>query len=94
VRFEWDPAKSAANLAKHGLDFATAARLWDAPVVYLPSRHGGEPRQLAVGRLSGRMWTAIVTRRGDALRLISVRRSRREEEQVYEEKTKDHDEEP
>ena len=83
--FEYDPDKSAANLAKHGIDFETAQALWDDDLrLVVETRFLSEPRQLVIGRIDGRVWTAIVTRRGDAIRIISVRRSRDEEVRRYE----------
>lgn len=87
MNFEFDPAKSAANQAKHGLDFLAAQALWQDPErLTLPSAHLAEPRQLVVGRLGGEMWTAIITWRGNRIRLISVRRSRPSETKLYEAK--------
>ena len=60
--FEFDPAKSAANQAKHGLDFQEAQALWKDPDrLTLPSAWSGEPRQLVIGRIAGRHWTAAIT---------------------------------
>ena len=84
--FEFDPAKSEANRAKHGIDFEEAQALWqDADRFELPSRkEGDEERWLIVGTIAGKMWTAIVTYREGVPRLISCRRSRRKEERLYE----------
>jgi len=80
MEFEFDPAKSAANEAKHGIDFARAQVLWDDPdLLEVPARTSDEPRWLVVGRIDDVCWSAIVTRRDERVRIISVRRSRREE---------------
>lgn len=85
MEFVFDPRKSATNRAKHGIDFTVAQRLWDDPeLLEIPARTDDEPRWLLIGRIAGRHWSAIVTSRGDAIRLISVRRSRAEEVQWYE----------
>jgi len=85
MNFEYDPGKSAANLAKHGIDFEDAQSLWDDErLLEVPARTEGEQRFLAVGRIGARHWSAIYTRRSDAIRLISVRRSRPEEVEHYE----------
>lgn len=90
--FEFDPAKSAANKAKHGIDFEEAQALWDdGDMVMLPSRHPQEARFLAIGELGAKVWTAIVTLRGDSIRLISARRARQEETHVYEENKRGRD---
>ncbi len=85
MAFEFDPRKSAANLAKHGIDFVEAQRLWEDPdLLEIPARTEDEPRWLIVGRLSTRHWSAVVTSRGGVIRIISVRRSRGEEVALYE----------
>lgn len=87
MNFAFDPAKSAANKAKHGLDFVTAQEIWSDPNrVTLPSAHPAEPRQLVIGKIAGKTWTAIITWRGRSIRLISVRRSRENETRLYEAK--------
>ena len=83
--FEYDPDKSAENQRKHGIDFEAAQSLWaDAGLVEIPARTTDEPRWLLVGKIGGKPWSAIVTRRGDNIRLISVRRSRDEGVEIYE----------
>ena len=77
--------KSAANLAKHGIDFVEAQRLWEDPdLLEIPARTEDEPRWLIIGRIDAKLWSAVVTARGDAIRLISVRRSRDDEVALYE----------
>jgi hypothetical protein len=84
MRFEFDAAKSKANLAKHGIDFAMAQDLWrDVEGFVLPSRHPKEPRKLLIAQRDGKLWTAIFTERGDSARIISVRRSRDNERSLY-----------
>jgi hypothetical protein len=84
MEFEFDPAKSAANKSKHGIDFVEAQALWqddglaDAPVV-----SAGEPRFLVIGRIDGKHWTAVCTLRGEVVRIISVRRARKTEVMFY-----------
>lgn len=83
--FEYDPVKSDANKAKHGIDFEAAKALWDDPyLIEIPSRVSGpEPRRLAIGNLAGQCWAAVITDRGQAVRIISVRRARKEEVALY-----------
>lgn len=83
MNFDWDPAKSASNEAKHGLSLASASALWAGPVVALPSKHPGELRQLAIGLIEGRHWTVVYVPRGNRLRLISARRSRKNEKTLF-----------
>ncbi|KAB0679769.1 BrnT family toxin [Aureimonas leprariae] len=85
MRFEFDPGKSAANLAKHGIDFVEPQRLWDDPRLFIfVARTEEETRYLAVGQLGDRCWSAVYTPRRDRVRLISVRHARRLEIERYE----------
>ncbi len=83
--FEFDPAKSAANKIKHGINFDEAKQLWDDPMLLeAPARTTDEPRFIAIGLIGQKHWTAIYTYRLASVRLISVRRARREEVSHYE----------
>jgi uncharacterized DUF497 family protein len=83
--FEFDPKKSAANLVKHGIDFVEAQLLWaDPDLLEIPARTEDEPRWLVIGRIESRHWSAIVTFRGGIIRIISARRSRQDEVELYE----------
>ncbi len=84
MKFEFDPKKSVSNQSKHGIDFVHTQKLWDCPVLRLPSKKKDELRELAFGRIGSAYWTAIVTQRGDSIRLISCWRSRNEEKELYE----------
>ena len=81
--FEFDPKKSALNLIKHGIDFKKIQEMRDGQVVVAPSLNIGESRFLAVGKLEEKFWTVIITNRGDKIRIISARRSRKNEIQNY-----------
>jgi len=84
MRFEYDPKKSASNKDKHGIDFEDAQALWDDDDrLEVMARFDGEVRYLLIGQLEQRMWTAVFTVRGEAIRLISVRRSRDDEIRHY-----------
>ena len=83
--FEFDPDKSATNLMKHGIDFLEAQTLWeDADRLIVPARTQGEARYMLVGKMGQKHWSAIFTYRGEAVRIISVRRARKEEVDAYE----------
>ena len=83
--FEFDPTKSAANKAKHGIDFDEAQMLWsDVMLLEVPARTEDEPRFLVIGRIGPKHWSAVVTHRGETVRIISVRRARIEEIAAYE----------
>lgn len=85
MKFEYDPAKSAANLAKHGIDFETAQSLWlDPDLLEIMAKTVDEPRSLVIGKIENKHWSAIVTYRDASIRLISVRRSRDKEIDIYE----------
>lgn len=85
MEFEYDPHKSAINLAKHGIDFEEAQRLWESAVLKVPTYAGtDEERLMYIGLINGKHWTAITTQRNGRLRIISVRRSRKNEEEAYE----------
>ena len=85
VDFEFDPRKSAANLAKHGIDFVSAQELWlDPDMLEIDARSREEPRTLVLGRIGSVLWSAIVTSRVGRIRIISVRRARAEERKLYE----------
>ncbi|HEY6520209.1 MAG TPA: BrnT family toxin [Roseiarcus sp.] len=85
MEFEFDPEKSSANKAKHGIDFVEAQALWlDEALIEAPARTDDEPRFLVVARISGRHWSAVCVRRGERTRIISARRSRKEEIETYE----------
>ena len=85
MEFEFDEAKSQANKKKHGIDFIEAQQIWNDPEhIEIPARTTDEPRVLVIGMISGRHWSAVGTYRSNKLRIISVRRSREEEIQMYE----------
>jgi len=83
--FEYDENKSQANVAKHGIDFVEAQKLWNGSnLLEIPARTQDEPRFLIVGKIEDKHWSAVITYRGQNIRLISVRRSRTEEVALYE----------
>jgi hypothetical protein len=83
--FEFDPPKSQRNKQKHGIDFVEAQALWlDVDRVEIPARTVDEPRTLVIGRIQKQHWSVVVTYRNDRIRIISARRSRREEVEIYE----------
>jgi len=85
MEFEFDPRKSDANRVKHGIDFVQAQELWDDPALLeIPARTADEPRFVVIARRAGKHWSAVITYRSRVIRLISVRRSRLEVVQLYE----------
>ena len=85
MEFEFDPEKSGSNNRKHGIDFDTAQALWEDPDrLQVPARTQGESRFMLIGRVDNEHWSAIFTPRDGRIRIISVRRSRMEEVDAYE----------
>ena len=85
MEFEWDPNKSRTNKTKHGIDFDTATELWsDQNRIEIQINFPAENRNTLIGKVGNKLWTAIFTLRGEAIRLISVRRARKKELKLYE----------
>ncbi len=85
INFEFDEAKSQANLLKHGINFIDAQDLWNDPsLLEIPAKTEDEPRYLMIGLINEKHWSAVITYRSAVIRLISVRRSRTEEVALYE----------
>lgn len=83
--FEVDEYKSRKNVQKHGIDFCEAQRLWDDDYyLEIPARNVDEKRYMIIGIIEGKYWSAIITYRNASTRIISVRRSRKEEVELYE----------
>lgn len=85
MTFEFDTRKSDGNKDKHGIDFLEAQALWDDPdLIEVPVKTVDEPRVLVVGMIDGKHWSGIITYRDGNIRIISVRRARKEEVAIYE----------
>lgn len=85
LKFEFDENKSRSNLEKHGIDFYTAQSLWnDSDLIEIPANTSDEPRYLVIGMLNDKHWSGVITYRGLTIRIISVRRSRKAEVDLYE----------
>ena len=83
--FEFDDKKSASNLSKHDIDFVSAQALWNDPdLVEVQATSDSEPRFLLIGCIGNKHWSAVITYREDNIRIISVRRSRKSEVELYE----------
>ncbi|GHT83728.1 toxin [Bacteroidia bacterium] len=89
-KFEFDEAKSVANKSKHGIDFVEAQSLWNDPnLIEVPAKYQYEDRYLdidwiATADIAGHIYTAVITYRNSNIRIISVRRSHKNEEKRYE----------
>lgn len=59
--------------------------MWaDELLIESPAKKDKEDRLLVIGRINNKFWSAVIIYRGDVVRLISVRRSRRKEIELYE----------
>jgi len=85
MEFKFDSNKSNGNKDKDGINFHEAQALWEDPdLVEIPVKTSDEPRFLVVGKISAKLWSAVITYRGEKIRIISVRRSREEAVAIYE----------
>jgi uncharacterized DUF497 family protein len=87
MKFEFDPAKSQANLVKHGIDFVAGQAIWsDADVIRdVPEAvRQGEAYWKAIGSAQGQVWSAIYCYRAGAVRIVSIRKAREDERAEYE----------
>ena len=83
--FEFDEKKNASNLSKHNIDFVSAQALWNDPdLVEVQATSDSEPRFLLIGCIGNKHWSAVITYREGNIRIISVRRSRKSEVELYE----------
>jgi uncharacterized protein len=86
--FEWDEAKAAANLAKHGVSFEQACDAFGDPfaVDFLDDREDyGEDRVILFGMVENRLLVVAHTLRGDKVRIISAREAEPHERRKYHE---------
>lgn len=92
MHFEWDPEKNKANRIKHGISFERAIAIWESvhlEVEDIARSEEGEARSATIGWIDGKLYVAVWTQREDKIRLISVRRARRNEERIFAEKIQD-----
>jgi len=87
MNFEWDENKSRSNQSKHGIDFEAATDLWnDKNRVEIQTPYPIENRFILIGRIDDRLWSAVFTVRENVVRIISVRRARNKEAELYDQK--------
>ena len=86
MKLDWDETKRQATLRERGLDFADVASVdWETAVILDDGRKDyGERRQVCLGRLHDLVVVVAFTFRGDALRVISMRRANRRERKIHE----------
>lgn len=86
MEFDWDPNKSDQNFENHGVTFQEATEIWQGihlEVENIAKTKDGEERNATIGLIKGEVYTAIWTKRINAFRLISVRRSRDGEKEIF-----------
>lgn len=84
--FEWDDGKADANLAKHGVPFPFATRVFLDPDVLVVASfrpEDGERRFKAIGRIDGKLFVVVFVMIGATCRLISARRTNTKEDRLY-----------
>lgn len=81
--FEWDPRKNDFNYAKHGISFGEASEVFYRPILLRQSDRNNEERWNALGYVDDRLFVVVFTRRANAIRIISARRARKNEERDY-----------
>lgn len=86
MKFGYDQSKSALNKEKHGVDFEEAKAIWFGDNVIIPALTRGESRYMIIGKINQNLYSCIFTIRGENIRIISCRKTRDEEREVYHEK--------
>jgi uncharacterized DUF497 family protein len=85
MRFEWDDSKRRSNLGRHGIDFAVVEKVFDgATLTILDNRFDyGEKRFQTFGLLRAEVVAITHTETGELVRVISVRKATKHEEERY-----------
>ena len=82
--FEFDKNRSESNKRKHGIDFESARKLWrDLNRIEIPASWVDEPRFFLIAQLDKDLWSAVFTLREKRIRIISVRKARDNEKEIY-----------
>lgn len=81
--FEWNEAKRLANIEKPGIDFHDAIAVFEHPHLTLAAMHAGEARFVSLGFLDSVVIAVVWTDRAGVIRLISARKARRNEREIY-----------
>lgn len=85
MKYEYDENKSVSNKQKHGIDFEEAKQLWDDDrLLEIKTSFSDEERYVNIGKIQNKFFTVVVTYREDKIRIISARRSRQKEIEIYE----------
>ena len=85
MRYEYDSNKSLSNKQKHGIDFEEAKLLWnDDRMVEILTTYEDEERFISIGKINTKFYTVVTTIRKEKIRIISARRARKKEIEIYE----------
>jgi uncharacterized DUF497 family protein len=85
MKYEYDSNKSLSNKQKHGIDFEDAKLLWnDDRMVEILTSYEDEERFINIGKINSKFYTVVSTIREDKIRIISARRARKKEIEIYE----------
>ena len=85
MTFTWDETKRRANIAKHGLDFADAEKMFAGPMVLFEDDRSdyGEQRMIGIGLLDYLVVLIVHTETNDTIRIISMRKAESDETDLY-----------
>lgn len=86
MEFEYNLNKSKSNKAKHGVDFEEAKSIWLEDHIILPAITRGEKRFMIIGRIGASLFSCVFTIRKNNIRIISSRKSRKNERRIFYEK--------
>ena len=91
MNFEWDEDKNQENIRKHGLDFADAWEIFEAPMLTVLDTRAdyGEDRWTGIGFLGNRIVVVVFTEREDTTRIISLRKALKHERKKFEDALRD-----
>ena len=85
MKFEYDIKKSLINKEKHGIDFEEVQVLWnDNRMVEIQTSYEDEERFINIGKINTKIYAVITTYRKGSIRIISARRARKKEIEIYE----------
>lgn len=81
----FDPAKDKSNFAKHGVALADAALIkWETLYAFEDDRNEyGEARVRGYAYIGSRLYCVVFADRGDARRIISLRKANQREIKQY-----------
>ncbi len=88
MEFEWDEKKNQTNITIHEIDFCDAWQIFEHPMlIKMDTRKDyGEQRLVGLGQLEGAVVVIVFTKRGNIIRVISIRRANRNERKIHKEK--------